>query len=41
MKEFLKKYKAEIWFVVLFTYVITLGLATISEVFDLGWFNWL
>ena len=41
MKEFYQKYKSEIWLVVLFLYVITLGLATMSEVFELGWFDWL
>jgi len=39
--NFYQKNKEKIWFIVLLLYVITLGLATISEIFDLGWFKWL
>jgi len=41
IKDFYQKNKAEIWLVILVLYVISLGIATISEVFDLGWCNWL
>ncbi len=41
LKEFYKKYKGVIWLVVFILYVIILGLATISEVFEFGWFDWL
>ena len=37
---FFRKYKAEIGITVLIVYVIALGVLTVSEIFDLGWFNW-
>lgn len=42
-KPFYKKYSGEILLAILAIYVILLGLATISELFDLGWFkfDWL
>lgn len=40
IKEFFQKYKGEILLFILFLYVIILGPGVISEVFDLGWFNW-
>jgi len=36
-----RKYKGEIGLTVLVAYVIVLGLATASEIFELGWFDWL
>ena len=38
---FFRKYKGQIGLTILILYVIVLGLATISEVFELGWFDWL
>lgn len=38
---FFRKYKAEIGLTLLIIYVIVLGLATISEIFEIGWFDWL
>jgi len=41
IKEFFRKYKGEILVVILLLYVIILGLGTISEIFELHWFDWL
>jgi len=38
---FLRKYKAEIGLTILVIYVIILGIGTVSELFNLGWFDWL
>jgi hypothetical protein len=38
---FFRKYKAQIGLTILVVYVITLGIMTISEVFELDWFDWL
>lgn len=38
---FFRKYKAEIGLTLLIVYVIILGLGTVSEFFELGWFAWL
>lgn len=38
---FLKKHSQTIGLVVLIAYVFLLGLATVSEIFDLSWFAWL
>lgn len=37
VKEFFKKYKAEIGLTVLIAYVILLGIGTIAEVFEIQW----
>ncbi len=39
--DFCKKYKAVLALTGFIFYVIILGLATYSELFDLGWFSWL
>lgn len=38
---FFKKHSAAIGLAVLILYVAVLGLATVSEIFSLGWFAWL
>ena len=38
---FLKKHSGTIGLAILILYVLVLGLATVSEVFDLNWFSWL
>jgi uncharacterized membrane protein len=38
---FFRKNAARIGLTLLIIYVIILGLATISEIFELGWFDWL
>ncbi len=37
---FFKKYKGQIGMTILIVYVISLGVMTISEVFELDWFDW-
>lgn len=37
---FFRRYKQTIGLTILVAYVIILGLATISEIFELDWFNW-
>lgn len=38
---FFRKYQAPIGLAVLVVYVIALGVLTVSEIFDLGWFDWI
>ncbi len=38
---FFRKNKETIGLILLVAYVVVLGLATVSEIFELGWFNWL
>ncbi len=38
---FLKKHSSALGLAILIIYVCLLGLATISEIFDLNWFSWL
>ncbi|HOO78350.1 MAG TPA: hypothetical protein PK636_06455 [bacterium] len=38
---FFRRYKAGIALVLLTAYALVLAVATISEVFELGWFGWL
>ena len=38
---FFRKYKGQIGLTILIIYVISLGVMTVSEVFELGWFDWL
>ncbi|MFH1037425.1 MAG: hypothetical protein V1789_01980 [PVC group bacterium] len=38
---FFRRYKETIGLTILIVYVIVLGLATVSEIFDLGWFSWI
>lgn len=38
---FFRKHSATIGLVILILYVAVLGLATVSEIFNLGWFAWL
>lgn len=38
---FFRKNKETIGLTLLVAYVVVLGLATVSEIFELGWFNWL
>ncbi len=38
---FLKKHSSAIGLTILIIYVCVLGLATVSEIFDLNWFSWL
>jgi len=39
VKEIIIRNKENIWIILLFVYVTILVLATISEIFDLGWFR--
>ena len=38
---FFRRYKETIGLSLLIAYVIVLGLATVSEILDLGWFSWI
>ncbi len=38
---FFRKYPGPIGLTVLIVYVIVLGVLTVSEIFDLGWFGWI
>ena len=38
---FFKKHASAIGLAILIVYVVVLGLATVSEIFDLNWFSWL
>ena len=38
---FFREHKGTIGLTLLIVYVIILGLATVSEIFELGWFDWL
>ena len=38
---FFRRYKETIGLVILIIYVIVLGLATVSEIFELDWFYWI
>lgn len=37
---FFRRYKAQIGLTILIIYVVSLGVMTVSEVFELGWFDW-
>ena len=37
LKESVQKYKSEIGFVVLFIYILLLGLGTVGEIWDVEW----
>ncbi len=38
---FFRQYKTTIGLTILIAYVIVLGLATVSEIFELNWFSWI
>jgi hypothetical protein len=38
---FFKRHSSSIGLTILIVYVVILGLATVSEIFDLNWFSWL